>query len=44
MTKSDAMDKLSLLDRYPMDVGIDFMGPAVMRWNVSRLYDVIATE
>ena len=44
MTKSDAMDKLSLLDRYPMDVEIDFMGPAVMRWNVSRLYDVIATE
>ena len=42
MPKEEATEKLSLLDRYPMDVGIDFMGPTVMKWNVSRLYDVLS--
>lgn len=41
MTKHDAVDTLSMLDRYPMDVEIDFMGPMVMQWNVSRLWDVL---
>jgi len=44
MTKEEAVEKLSLLDRYPMDVEIDFMGPMVMKWNVNRLWDVLTTE
>jgi cyclase len=41
MSKAEAAQKLSLLERYPMDVGIEFMGPRVMQWNVSRLWDVL---
>jgi hypothetical protein len=37
----DAVEKLSLLDRYPMALEIDFMGPMVMKWNVNRLWDVL---
>jgi hypothetical protein len=32
MTKEEAVEKRSLLDRYPMDIDIDFMGPMVMKW------------
>ena len=42
MSREQAAEGLSLLDRYPMDVGIDFMGPTVMKWNASRLYDVLS--
>ena len=41
MTKEVAVEELSLLDRYPMDIEIDFMGPMVMKWNVNRLWDVL---
>lgn len=41
MTKQEAVETLSLLHRYPMDVDIDFMGPMVMQWNASRLWDVL---
>ena len=44
MSKEEAMERLSLLDRYPMDVEIDFMGPVVMQRNVSRLYDVLTAS
>jgi glyoxylase-like metal-dependent hydrolase (beta-lactamase superfamily II) len=41
MTKAAAVEQLSLLERYPMDIDIDFMGPMVMQWNVNRLWDVL---
>lgn len=44
MGKEEAVEQLSLLDRYPMDIGIDFMGPMVMKWNVNRLWDVLTTS
>ena len=44
MSKEEAMERLSLLDRYPMDVETDFMGPMVMQRNVSRLYDVLTAS
>lgn len=44
VSKEEAMEKLSLLDRYPMDVGIEHWGPTVMRWNVAHLYDVLMRE
>lgn len=43
LSKEEAVEQLSLLDRYPMDIEIDFMGPMVMQWNVSRLWDVLTT-
>ncbi|MEE8442465.1 MAG: MBL fold metallo-hydrolase [Dehalococcoidia bacterium] len=43
MSKEEAMEQLSLLDRYPMDVEIEYMGPMVMQRNVSRLYDLLAS-
>ena len=41
MSLEEAQDKVSLLDRYPMDAGIEFMGPEVQRWNVARLYELL---
>lgn len=39
--KEEAMDRISFLDRYPMDVGLEARGPEVQRWNVGRLYDLL---
>lgn len=41
LSKEEALDKISFLDRYPMDVGEANMGPEVQRWNVGRLYDLL---
>jgi len=41
MSVEEAQEKVSLLDRYPMDNGIEFMGPEIQRWNVARLYEVL---
>lgn len=43
-TKEEAMDRISLLDRYPMAPGNEPRGPEVQRNNVSRLYDVLSQE
>ena len=37
----EALKTISLLDRYPMDKGIEFMGEQVQQWNVARLYEVL---
>jgi glyoxylase-like metal-dependent hydrolase (beta-lactamase superfamily II) len=42
LTKEEAQDGISFLDRYPMDIGIEALGPEVQRWNVARLYDLLA--
>ena len=42
LSKEEAMDRISLLDRYPMDLEMEAMGPTVQRWNVARLYDLLS--
>lgn len=42
LSKKEAQEKISFLDRYPMDVGLAPMGPEVMRMNVDRLYDLLS--
>jgi len=41
-SKEEAMARISFLDRYPMSIGIEAMGPELQQMNVSRLYDVLA--
>jgi len=43
LSKEEAMDRISLLDRYPMDVEMEAMGPTVQRWNVAHLYTLLST-
>lgn len=44
LSKEEAQDTISFLDRYPMDIGIEWLGPEVQRWNVARLYDLLAPQ
>ncbi len=41
MSLEEAQDKVSLLDRYPMEVGSEPMAQQVQRMNVARLYEVL---
>jgi len=41
-TKEEAMDRISLLDRYPMSIGNESKGPEIQRMNVSHLYDLLS--
>ncbi|MBW1767561.1 MAG: MBL fold metallo-hydrolase [Deltaproteobacteria bacterium] len=41
LSKEEAMERISFLDRYPMDIGLDAIGPEVQRMNVDRLYDLL---
>ncbi len=41
MSLEEAQDKVSLLDRYPMQPGNEAMGQAVQQMNVARLYEVL---
>jgi len=41
MSLEEAQDGVSLLDRYPMDVGSEAMAHEVQRMNVARLYEVL---
>ena len=42
LTKEEAMDKISFLDRYPMPPAIEAWGPDLQKWNVARLYDILS--
>ena len=44
MSKEEAMEKISLLDRYPMPPGIESWGPDLQKWNVARLYDLLTKD
>lgn len=44
MSKEEAMDNISFLERYPMGQGLDAMGPGLQRMNVSNLYDRLSRE
>jgi hypothetical protein len=37
----EAQNKISLLDKMPIDKGSEAMGPMVMKMNVARLYEVL---
>jgi cyclase len=41
MTKQQAMESISFLDRYPMDIGLESRAKDVQRMNVDRLYELI---
>lgn len=41
MSLEEAQDKVSLLDRYPMEKGSEAMAEPVQRMNVARLYEVL---
>ena len=41
MSLEEAQDKVSLLDRYPMEAGSEPMAQQVQRMNVARLYEVL---
>ena len=41
MSLEEAQDKISFLDRYPMEAGSEPMGQQVQRMNVARLYEVL---
>lgn len=38
----EALDTISLLDRYPMEPGNEAMGPELQRMNIRRLYEVLS--
>jgi len=41
MSLEEAQDKISFLDRYPAESGVEFMAQELQRWNVARLYQVL---
>ncbi|MFC1984328.1 MBL fold metallo-hydrolase [Chloroflexota bacterium] len=41
MSLEEAQDKISMLDRYPMETGTEPMGEQIQRMNVARLYEVL---
>ena len=40
LSKEEAQSKISFLDRYPMDVGLEARGTEFQRMSVGRLYDI----
>ena len=44
LSKEEAQAKISFLDRYPMGMGLEAMGPEVQKMNVERLYDLLAAK
>jgi len=44
LSVEEAQERISFMERYPMDIGIDFLGPEVQRWNVARLYALLAPQ
>ena len=40
-SKEEAKARISFLDRYPMDIGLDWKGSQVQEMNVERLYDLL---
>jgi cyclase len=44
LSKEEARERISFLDRYPMDVGLEAMGPELQKMNVDRLYDLLSAK
>jgi cyclase len=41
MSVEEAQERISFLEKYPMGMGAEELGPQVQRWNVARLYEVL---
>lgn len=41
-TKEECIQRISFLDRFPVDIGQEYMGEFVMRRNISALYDKLS--
>lgn len=44
LSVEEAQEKISYLDRYPMDIGLEKEGPEVQRMNVARLYALLKDD
>ena len=44
LSKEEARERISFLDRFPMDIGLEAMGPELQRMNVDRLYDLLSPK
>ncbi|MDY6916396.1 MAG: MBL fold metallo-hydrolase [Chloroflexota bacterium] len=44
LSKEEAKERISLLDRYPMGAGLEAMGPDLQKMNVERLYDLLSSK
>jgi glyoxylase-like metal-dependent hydrolase (beta-lactamase superfamily II) len=44
LSQDEAAQRITFLERYPMDVGLDAIGPQVMQMNVRHLYDVLKAK
>lgn len=40
-TKEECVERISFLDRFPMDIGLEIHGPRVQKINVERLFDFL---
>ena len=43
-SEDEAKERISFLDRYPMDIGLEDWGPDVQKMNIDRLYDLFQGE
>ena len=40
-SKEECVRKINFLDRYPMDIGLDHLGPRVQKVNVENIFDFL---
>jgi cyclase len=40
-SKEECIERISFLDRFPMDVGQESAGPMIQQWNVGRIFDFL---
>ena len=43
-TKEECVKRISFLDRFPVDIGQEYMGPRVQEMNVSALFDYLTKK
>ena len=43
-SKAECIERISFLDRFPVDIGQEYMGPRVQEMNVSALYDYLTRK
>jgi hypothetical protein len=43
-SKKECQAKISFLDRFPVDIGQEYMGEAVTKDNISALYDQLTLK
>ena len=43
-SKEECIQRISFLDRFPVDIGQEFMGPKIQEMNVTALYDYLTKK